>query len=92
MEYKTTRIEMDLDVLPQSEGKEVLMYSNYWRPNVKASKLIQARAVGDDSEGTMVCPRCETRRDGIKHGTQATCESCGLKMEVWGNALCLLPE
>ena len=84
--------KMDLDILPEAEGKEVLMYSNYWRPNVKASKLIPGLAVGDDSEGTMVCPRCETRRDGIAHGATATCESCGLKMEVWGNGLFLLPE
>lgn len=81
---------MSDSILPKASGVELLPYSNYHRQNKLESALIPGMVVGDLTEGTMSCPRCQTRRDGIEHGAQATCENCGLQMERWGNALQLL--
>jgi hypothetical protein len=79
-----------MDMLPKATGTEILPYHKYHRSNKLESALIPGLVVGDDTEGTMVCPRCQARRDGIKHGAKATCSNCTLKMQRWGNGLHLL--
>lgn len=77
-------------LIPTATGVESLLYHNYHRENVLRSRLIPGIAVGDTTEGTMTCPRCQTQRDGIPHGAKVTCESCGLQMQRFGNSLDLL--
>jgi ribosomal protein S27AE len=33
------------------------------------------------------CPRCGAPNTSLNHGESTVCPGCGLKMELWGNAL-----
>ena len=65
---------------------EHLVYRNFTKKRpAKPSRLIPGFKL--DAGEDFFCPRCGHKRDEIKHGVPARCESCSLCFMRYGNGL-----
>jgi len=65
---------------------ESLMYSDYYKPLVKESRIIPGLMVKDFAAGTLTCPKCGKQHGNIPHHQEHRC-SCGLLMRRSGASL-----
>ncbi|MDZ4347030.1 MAG: hypothetical protein U1E51_31855 [Candidatus Binatia bacterium] len=65
---------------------EHLIYSDYYQPLFRQSRLIPGLEIMDAEAGQLRCPRCGSLHKNIVHGHGLECP-CGLVMWRWGKDL-----
>lgn len=65
--------------------KECVRYDDYYVIDFKESRFIPGLII--EQINKFRCPRCNTLHKELHHGRSKTCDICGLKLELWGNAL-----